>query len=56
MSGPFAAQLIELASPAFRARLNEELVAQSSVQERFELLRADRAAPVAARAEAGEER
>ena len=43
-----------IGSPAFRARLNEELVAQSSVQERFELLGADRAAHVAARAELGE--
>jgi len=45
-----------IGSPALRARLNEELVAQSSIQERFELLGADRAAHVTARAELWEER
>ena len=43
-------------SPAFRARLDEELVAQSSVHARFELLGADREAHIAARAELWEER
>jgi putative transposase len=45
-----------IGSPAFRSRLNEELVKQSSIQERFELLGADRDAHVAARAELREER
>ena len=45
-----------IGSPAFRARLREELVAQSSVQARFELLGADREAHRTARAELWDER
>ena len=45
-----------IGSPAFRSRLNEELVKQSAIQERFELLGADREAHAAARAELWEER
>ena len=45
-----------IGSPAFHTRLNEELVAQSSMQARFELLGADREAHHTARAELWEER
>jgi len=45
-----------IGSNAFCARLNDKLVGQSSVQERFELLGADREAHIAARAELWEAR
>ena len=45
-----------IGSSAFRSRLNAELVAQSSVQARFELLGADREAHATARADLWEER
>ena len=45
-----------IGSPAFRRRLQEELLKQSALEERFELLGADREAHAAARAELWEER
>ncbi|MBI4625190.1 MAG: transposase, partial [Verrucomicrobia bacterium] len=45
-----------IGSSAFRVRLNDELLAQSSLEQRYELLGADREAHIAARAELWGER